>query len=184
MKNRGRNISDRAAPKQQRNWDMRAASNFIAGGAGGGLLLWASLAGVEADVGRTAILLGLMLIGAGLTCVWFEIGRPWRALNVYRHFATSWMTREAVVALLVFAAGGLSRRILWFPLAQQALQILPLLLATQLIMVISRMVAGADFPGMGYFLGSFTAALLWYPLTFLLLLPQYQPIEKDENRPI
>lgn len=108
MKNRGRNITDRAAPKQQRNWDMRAASNFIAGGAGGGLLLWASLVGLEANVAGTAILLGLMLIGAGLTCVWFEIGRPWRALNVYRHFATSWMTREAVVALLVFAAGGLA----------------------------------------------------------------------------
>jgi phenylacetyl-CoA:acceptor oxidoreductase subunit 2 len=108
MKNRGRNISDRAAPKQQRNWDMRAASNFIAGGAGGGLLLCAAFLGLDADVTRTAILSGLILIGAGLTCVWFEIGRPWRALNVYRHFATSWMTREAVVALLVFAAGGLA----------------------------------------------------------------------------
>ncbi|MCX7147852.1 MAG: dimethyl sulfoxide reductase anchor subunit [Rhodocyclales bacterium] len=108
MKNRGRNISDRAAPKQQRNWDMRAASNFIAGGAGGSLLLFAAIVSLEADATRTAILLGLILIGAGLTCVWFEIGRPWRALNVYRHFATSWMTREAVVALLVFAAGGLA----------------------------------------------------------------------------
>jgi rod shape-determining protein MreD len=86
--------------------------------------------------------------------------------------------------LLSFAAGGLSRRILWFPLAKQALQVLPLLLATQLVMVIARLIGGADFPGWGYFLGSFTGALLWFPLTFILLLPQYQPIEKDENRPI
>lgn len=86
--------------------------------------------------------------------------------------------------LLAFAAGGLSRRILWFPLVQQALHILPLLLATQLVMVVTRLVGGADFPGWGYFLGSFSGALLWFPLTFVLLLPQYQPIEKDENRPI
>lgn len=86
--------------------------------------------------------------------------------------------------LLAYAAGGLSRRILWFPLVQQALHVLPLLLATQLVMVVTRLVGGADFPGWGYFLGSFSGALLWFPLTFMLLLPQYQPIEKDENRPI
>lgn len=100
--------SDLASPRQQRNWDWRAAANFIAGGAGGSLLLFASLVSAEPDTTRTAILLGLILIGTGLTCVWFEIGRPWRALNVYRHFATSWMTREAVVALVLFAAGGLA----------------------------------------------------------------------------
>lgn len=97
-----------AAPKQQRNWDWRAATNFICGGAGGGLLLCAAFAGLDSATLRAAVLLGLALIGCGLTCVWFEIGRPWRALNVYRHIATSWMTREAVVALLVFAAGGLA----------------------------------------------------------------------------
>ncbi len=86
--------------------------------------------------------------------------------------------------LLAYAGGGLSRRILWFPLAQQALHILPMLLATQLVMVVTRMVGGADFPGWGYFLGSFSGALLWFPLTFVLLLPQYQPVERDENRPI
>ncbi|MBK9021719.1 MAG: dimethyl sulfoxide reductase anchor subunit [Sulfuritalea sp.] len=97
-----------AAPKQQRNWDWRAAANFICGGAGGGLLLAVAFAGIETPAARIAVLLGLALIATGLTCVWFEIGRPWRAMNVYRHFATSWMTREAVVALVVFAMGGLA----------------------------------------------------------------------------
>lgn len=97
-----------AAPKQQRNWDWRAAANFICGGAGGGLLLVAAFAGLDAFAMRVAVVLGLALIGSGLTCVWFEIGRPWRAMNVYRHFATSWMTREAVVALTVFATGALA----------------------------------------------------------------------------
>ena len=108
MKNPAKRISDQVSPRQQRNWDWRAAANFIAGGAGGGLLLFVAIAGLEPEVTRAAILLGLVLIGTGLTCVWFEIGRPWRALNVYRHFATSWMTREAVAALVLFAAGALA----------------------------------------------------------------------------
>ena len=87
--------------------------------------------------------------------------------------------------LLAFAASGLSRRILWFPLTRQALHILPLLLCTQLVMFVVRMAAGAANPGWLYFLSSFTASLLWYPLTYLLLVPQYQSaMEKDENRPI
>ncbi len=53
--------------------------------------------------------------------------------------------------LLAFAAGGLSRRILWFPLGQQALQIWPMLLGTQLVMVLVRMATGAEFPGRAVF---------------------------------
>jgi rod shape-determining protein MreD len=86
--------------------------------------------------------------------------------------------------LLAFAAGGLSRRILWFPLGQQALQIWPMLLGTQLVMVLIRMVTGAEFPGVLYFLSSFVAVLLWHPLNYVLLLPQYRPVERDDNRPI
>ena len=86
--------------------------------------------------------------------------------------------------LLAFGATSLSRRVLWFPLGQQALHVLPMLLGTQLVMVVTRLVGGSEFPGWGYFLGSFTGALLWFPLAFVLLLPQYQPVEKDENRPI
>lgn len=108
MKKSAKRNFDLVSPRQQRNWDWRAAANFIAGGAGGGLLLLASIGEIPPDVARTAILLGMALIGAGLTCVWFEIGRPWRALNVYRHFATSWMTREAIVALVLFPVAGLA----------------------------------------------------------------------------
>lgn len=108
MKKPAKRISDLVSPRQQRNWDWRAAANFIAGGAGGGLLLFNALVSVDPDITRAALLLGLTLIACGLTCVWFEIGRPWRALNVYRHFASSWMTREAVVALILFPVGALA----------------------------------------------------------------------------
>ena len=85
---------------------------------------------------------------------------------------------------LAFAATGLSKRILWFPLLQQALHVLPMLLATQIVMVVARTIGGAEFPGILYFFSSLVGALLWHPLTYLLLLPQYRPVERDENRPI
>jgi len=83
-----------------------------------------------------------------------------------------------------FAYVMLARRLLWFPLLQQALQIMPLLLATQLVQALMRLAVGSDFPGWGYFIGPFIATLLWFPATFILLLPQYQPVEQDPDRPI
>ena len=86
--------------------------------------------------------------------------------------------------ILAYLSASLSRRILWFPLAQQALQVLPLLVLAQLIQAAMRLLTGADFPGWGYFVGPFIATVLWFPLTFVLLLPQYRPVEQDPNRPI
>jgi rod shape-determining protein MreD len=86
--------------------------------------------------------------------------------------------------LLAYAATGLSRRILWFPLSQQALHIWPLFFAMQLVMMIARMIGGADFPGILWFLSSMSSALLWHPVTYLLLTPQFQSADKDVHRPI
>jgi rod shape-determining protein MreD len=86
--------------------------------------------------------------------------------------------------VLCFLASSLSRRILWFPLFQQALQVLPMLLLAQALMVAARLIGGAPFPGWAYFLSSFTATLLWIPVNYLLLMPQFRPVDKDENRPI
>ncbi|CAM5294362.1 rod shape-determining protein MreD [Thauera mechernichensis] len=86
--------------------------------------------------------------------------------------------------VLAYLANTLARRVLWFPSWQQALHVLPLLLLAQLLMMAVRLLAGGEFPGWSYFLSSFSSALLWAPLSFLLLLPQYQPVERDDNRPI
>ena len=86
--------------------------------------------------------------------------------------------------LLAYFSSSLSRRLLWFPLTQQALQVMPLLLATQVIQAFMHLAVGDEFPGWGYFIGPFIATLLWIPATFILLLPQYQPVEQDPNRPI
>ena len=87
-------------------------------------------------------------------------------------------------AFLAFAAISLHRRILWFSLWRQAAHVLVLLLASQLLMLAVRIVAGGVFPGLAYFAGSFIAAALWPPATFLLLLPQRRSESVDENRPI
>ena len=86
--------------------------------------------------------------------------------------------------LLAFASAALSRRLLWFPLLQQALQVLPLLLLTQAIQMLMRLAVGASFPGWDYFVGPLIGSLLWVPLTFILLLPQFRPVEQNPDRPI
>jgi phenylacetyl-CoA:acceptor oxidoreductase subunit 2 len=92
-------------PWQQAHWDWRAAGNFICGGAGAGLLVFTVLSGVSGLAGTLLVLAGLGLVGLGLLCVWLEIGRPWRALNVFLRPGSSWMTREALVSLLLFPLG-------------------------------------------------------------------------------
>lgn len=87
-------------------------------------------------------------------------------------------------SVLAFLALAVHRRILWFPLWQQALHLLLLLLSTQLLTLVIRLAAGAGFPGWSYFAGSFVCAALWPVLNFLLLLPQRQPEMMDKNRPI
>lgn len=92
-------------PWHQTNWDFRAAFNFMFGGTGAGLLVITALAGADSNMLRAELVLGMALIGAGLISVWFEIGRPLRALHVGFNPFTSWMTRESFAAGLVFALG-------------------------------------------------------------------------------
>lgn len=92
-------------PWQQLHWDVRAAGNFILGGTGSGLLVvWALMPHLVPEP-RWFVLAGLALIGAGLGAVWLEIGRKLRAIHVFFNPQTSWMTREAIVAVVVFALG-------------------------------------------------------------------------------
>jgi phenylacetyl-CoA:acceptor oxidoreductase subunit 2 len=91
--------------KLQTMWDARAAINFMLGGTGAGLLVSSVLLPEKADY---AIVLSLALIAAGLGAVWLEIGRKLRAIHVFFNPFTSWMTREAFAAVLLFALSLLS----------------------------------------------------------------------------
>ena len=90
-------------PWVQRHWDLRAATNFLLGGTGAGLAMVSALANGEQ---RVALASALVLIAAGLGGVWLEIGRKLRALHVFFNPRTSWMSRESIAALTVFALGG------------------------------------------------------------------------------
>lgn len=101
----------RIMPWHQSNWDARAAGNFIGGGSGTGLLIFAALAELTRNSPsdyRWQAAIALALIGSGLLCVLAEIGRPFRALNVFLHPQTSWMTREAMVAPFLFVSGAIA----------------------------------------------------------------------------
>ncbi len=103
-------MSAAAASRRQRHWDLRAAGNFIGGGTGTGLIVMAALAAVAGAPFRLVLAIGLAAVLGGLSLVWLEIGRPWRALNVFFHPRTSWMTREGILATVLvpvalFAAG-------------------------------------------------------------------------------
>jgi len=87
-------------PWHQQSWDGRAAANFMCGGAGSGLIVFTPFAGGP----NWLLLVGAALVALGLLSVFSEIGRPLRAMNVIRHPARSWMSREAFVAPVLFAA--------------------------------------------------------------------------------
>lgn len=91
----------RIEPWHQVNWDWRAAGNFIGGGSGTGLVILAAVAAGQGTAYWPLGFVGAILVGIGLFCVWLEIGRPWRALHVFYHPQTSWMTREAFVSALL-----------------------------------------------------------------------------------
>ncbi len=75
-------------------------------------------------------------------------------------------------SVLAFAGIVLHRRVLMFTLRNQILHVIPILLLTDLIVLVIRMLAGADFPGFSYFTGSLIAGALWPVMCFLLKLPQ------------
>jgi rod shape-determining protein MreD len=116
-----------------------------------------------------------------------KVGMGWAfLLGVLMDVADASLMGQHTLAyvLLAYGASSLSRRVLWFPLVRQSLQILPLLCIVPLVQFAVGMLAGGQFPGFLYFLWPLIGTLLWVPLTFLLLLPQYQPVERDANRPI
>lgn len=86
--------------------------------------------------------------------------------------------------LLSYFAITLHRRVLWFSLPVQALHVLPLLLLGQAVVLVIRMVIGARFPGLLFFLSSFVGTALWPVITQLLLAPQRRAVDRDETRPI
>lgn len=86
--------------------------------------------------------------------------------------------------LLSFFAVASHRRLLWFTVLSQALQILPLFVAAQAVSLVVRLVVGGMFPGWQMVLAPLFQALLWPVVTLLLLAPQRRAPDPDQNRPL
>jgi rod shape-determining protein MreD len=86
--------------------------------------------------------------------------------------------------VLSYLAITIHRRLLWFTLPSQAVQILPIFVASHAVSLIVRLLAGGLFPGWELLLAPFVEALLWPLATVVLLAPQRRPPDPDENRPL
>ena len=86
--------------------------------------------------------------------------------------------------LLSFLAVTAHRRLLWYSLWGQALQILPLFLAAHLLSLATRLMVGGMFPGWSVMMAPALEALLWPLVVWLLLAPQRRAPDPDKNRPL
>jgi rod shape-determining protein MreD len=77
-------------------------------------------------------------------------------------------------AVLMYLAILLHRRIVMFGMRHQIVHVLAILVVSQVIMLGVRLMAGADFPGLFYFVSSLLGAAMW-PLLFNVIRVPLRP---------
>ncbi|RYF32289.1 MAG: rod shape-determining protein MreD [Comamonadaceae bacterium] len=85
---------------------------------------------------------------------------------------------------LGYFAIAIHRRILWYPVVSQALQVLPLFALSHLIELAIRMIGGGAFPGWNLLISPVIETALWPLASVLLLAPQRRTPDPDANRPL
>jgi rod shape-determining protein MreD len=85
---------------------------------------------------------------------------------------------------LSFFATMIHRRLLWFSVPSQALQVLPLFALAHGVEIIIRMSSGGIFPGWTLLLAPLAESVLWPVVSVMLLAPQRRAPNPDENRPL
>ncbi len=76
------------------------------------------------------------------------------------------------------------RRLLWFPLREQTLQIVPLFLVAALFEWATRLIVHDVWPHWSQLLAPFLQAALWPLVGALLLAPQRRAFDPDNIRPL
>ena len=76
------------------------------------------------------------------------------------------------------------RRLLWFPLREQALQIVPLFLVAALLEWATRLIIHDAWPHWSQLLAPFLQAALWPLVGAVLLAPQRRAFDPDNIRPL
>ncbi|PPE70000.1 rod shape-determining protein MreD [Caldimonas thermodepolymerans] len=157
------------------------------------VFMWASLLAAFAlnlvPVGQTTAVPDLL----ALVLVFWNVHQP-RRVGVGAAFAFGLMMdvhegallgqHALAYTLLSYFAITIHRRLLWFSVLSQAVQILPLFFAAHVVSVLIRMIAGGVFPGWELLLAPVFEAVLWPLATWVLLAPQRRPPDPDANRPL
>ena len=86
--------------------------------------------------------------------------------------------------ILSYFAITIHRRMLWFGLPGQALQILPLFVLAHLVAWVLRLLAGGAAPGWDLVLAPVLQSLLWPLVSLLLFAPQHRAPNPDATRPL
>ena len=94
--------------------------------------------------------------------------------------ATVFGQHALAYAVLAYAALYLRRRILRFPLWQQAAQVVLVLLVCAGLVALVRVIGGASLPKWTYFMSPLVAAALWPALSVVFQAPQ-QPRRSDSE---
>jgi len=84
----------------------------------------------------------------------------------------AWAWHALAYTVLAYAAEYFRRRVLRFPLWQQAAQVALLLLFCAGLVLLVRVVGGAPMPRWTYVVGPLIGALLWPAVSVLLQWPQ------------
>ncbi|MFV0681523.1 rod shape-determining protein MreD [Ottowia sp.] len=155
--------------------------------------IWASL--------LMALMLNLLPLGRvvwmpdvlAVVLVFWSIHQPRRVglgaafvfgLTLDVHQASLLGQHALAYSVLIYFAIMLHRRIQWFSVLGQAVQLLPLFAAAHAIVALLRLIGGGALPGWQALLAPLLEALLWLPVSVLLLAPQRRAPNPDANRPL
>ena len=86
--------------------------------------------------------------------------------------------------LLSFMALIVHRRLVWYSVFSQAIQILPLFAIAHALELLVRTIAGGVFPGYAIALAPIIEAALWPIVSAILLAPQRRAPDRDAHRPL
>ena len=157
------------------------------------VFIWGSLLG--------ALMLNMLPIGrtpwmpdfVALVVVFWAVHQPQRigvgaafmfGLAMDVHQASLLGQHALAYTALSFGAITIHRRLLWFTVPSQAVQVFPLFAAAHAIALAIRMVAGGMFPGWDIILAPIFEAVLWPVASVVLLAPQRRAPDPDANRPL
>ena len=157
------------------------------------LFIWSSLV--------AAMLLNMLPLGRvpwmpdflALVLVFWNVHQPLRiGIGVAFMFGLAMDVHQAALlgqhawayTALSFFAMTIHRRLLWFSVPSQALQVLPLFVAAHALEMTIRLIGGGVFPGFGLLLAPAAEALLWPVVSVMLLAPQRRAPDPDANRPL